>query len=84
MSPHAGFHRAERMLDCLSTLAHGLWVCIKALLHGLEQILMLPCNSPLGKAQCEQMFSALPPRADIALRSACPFRADIVAKVFLG
>jgi hypothetical protein len=24
--PHAGLHRAERMLDCLSTLAHGLWV----------------------------------------------------------
>ena len=33
---HAGLHRAERMLDCLSTLTHGLWICIKALLHGLE------------------------------------------------
>lgn len=32
----AGLHRAERMLDCLSTLAHRFWVCIKALLHGLE------------------------------------------------
>ena len=30
---HAGLHRAERMLDCLSTPAHGLWVCIKALLQ---------------------------------------------------
>ena len=25
------------MLDCLATQAHGLWVCIKALLHSLEQ-----------------------------------------------
>src|ERR1700721_984158 len=25
---HAGLHRTERMLDCLSTLAHGLWICI--------------------------------------------------------
>jgi hypothetical protein len=40
--PHAGLHRAERMLDGLSTLAHGLWVCIKALPHSLEQMLMLP------------------------------------------
>src|SRR5215475_11576509 len=45
---HAGLHGAERMLDCLATLAHRLWVCIKALLHGFEQILVLPpCNPPL-------------------------------------
>src|SRR5258705_11391198 len=36
------------MLDCLSSLAHGFWVCIEALLHSLEQMLMLPsCNPPL-------------------------------------
>jgi hypothetical protein len=34
------------MLDCLSTLAHGLWVCIKALLRSLEQMLMLPSRNP--------------------------------------
>src|ERR1700731_3773471 len=34
------------MLDRLSTLAHGLWVCIKALLHSLEQMLMLPARNP--------------------------------------
>src|SRR5258705_9671811 len=44
--PHAGLHRAERMLDCLATLAHGLWVCIKALLHSLEQMLMFPTHNP--------------------------------------
>src|SRR6478735_2062397 len=33
-------HRAERMLNCLSSLAHGLWICIKALLHSFEQMLM--------------------------------------------
>jgi hypothetical protein len=42
VSPHARLHRAERVLDCLATLAHGLWVCIKALLHGIKQMLMLP------------------------------------------
>ena len=31
------------MLDCLAMLAHRLCVCIKALLHGLEQTLMLAC-----------------------------------------
>jgi hypothetical protein len=34
------------MLDCLSTLAHGLWVCIEALLHSVEQMLMLPSWNP--------------------------------------
>src|SRR6185436_17787451 len=34
------------MLDRLATLAHGLWVCIKALLHGVEQMLMLPSRNP--------------------------------------
>ena len=28
-----------------------------------------------GKARCEHMFSASPLRADIAMQSACPFRA---------
>src|ERR1700686_1403980 len=44
--PHAGLHRAERMLDRLATQAHGLWVCIKALLHSIEQMLMLPSWNP--------------------------------------
>jgi hypothetical protein len=45
---HAGLHRAERMFDGLSTLAHGVWIRIEALLHGFEQMLMLPsCNPPL-------------------------------------
>lgn len=34
------------MLDCLSTLAHGFSVCIKALLHRFEQMLMLPPWNP--------------------------------------
>jgi len=39
---------AEWMFDRLPTLAHGFWVCIKPLLHGLEQLLVIPsCNSPL-------------------------------------
>src|ERR1700741_14823 len=36
------------MFDCLSTPTHGFWVCIKPVLHSLEQMLMLPsCNPPL-------------------------------------
>jgi hypothetical protein len=36
------------LFDCLATLAHRSWVCVKALLHSLEQMLMLPPrNSPL-------------------------------------
>src|SRR3984885_9489768 len=34
------------MLDRFATLARGLWVCIKALLHGFEQMLMLPSRNP--------------------------------------
>jgi hypothetical protein len=34
------------MLDRLSTLAHGLWVCVKALLDSLQQMLMLPPGNP--------------------------------------
>ena len=44
--PHAGLYRAERMLDRLATLAHGERVRIKALLHGVEQMLMLPSWNP--------------------------------------
>jgi hypothetical protein len=36
------------VLDCLSALAHRLWVCVEALLHSLKQMLVLPpCNPPL-------------------------------------
>ena len=44
--PHAGLHRAERMLDRLAAQAHGERVRIKALLHGIEQVLMLPSWNP--------------------------------------
>jgi hypothetical protein len=39
---HAGLHGAERMLDCFATLTHGVRGYIKAMLHSLEQMLMLP------------------------------------------
>jgi hypothetical protein len=44
---HAGLHRAERELDCLSALTHGFRVCVKAQLHSLEQMLVLPTCNPL-------------------------------------
>jgi NAD(P)-dependent dehydrogenase (short-subunit alcohol dehydrogenase family) len=34
------------MFDGLATLAHSLWVCIKTLLHSIEQVLMLPPRNP--------------------------------------
>jgi hypothetical protein len=34
------------VFDCFATLAHGLGVCIKALLHSFEQMLMLPSWNP--------------------------------------
>ena len=37
MSPHAGLHRAERMLDPLPTLAHGERVRISAICDDDEQ-----------------------------------------------
>jgi hypothetical protein len=43
---HSGLHRAERMLDGLSTLAHCFWICIKTLLYSIEQMLMLPSRDP--------------------------------------
>jgi hypothetical protein len=44
-----GRQRAERLPDCLSTPAHRFWICAKATLHGLEQMLRLPMrNSPLS------------------------------------
>jgi hypothetical protein len=39
-------HRAERMFDRLAALTHGLRVRIKALLHGFEQMLVLPSRDP--------------------------------------
>ena len=39
---HARLHRAERMLDRLAPLTHGLRVRIETLLHGLEHVLVLP------------------------------------------
>src|SRR3954470_13308633 len=32
----------ERMLDCLTALAHRLWVLVEPPLHGFEHVLMLP------------------------------------------
>ena len=40
------YRDASGQLDRLATLAHGLWICIKALLHGFEQMLMLPSWNP--------------------------------------
>ena len=43
---HACLHGAERMLDSLATKAHSERVRIEPLLHGVEQILVLPSRDP--------------------------------------
>src|ERR1700746_2273421 len=40
--PHPGFHRPERMFDCLAPLPHGHGVVIKAPLYLFQHMLMLP------------------------------------------
>jgi hypothetical protein len=48
---HAGLHGAERVFDGLTTLAHGERVRIKALLHSVEQMLVLPtCKLPVPRS----------------------------------
>jgi len=44
--PHAGFHGAERMLDCLPPLPHGLRVVVEAPLHLFQNVLVLPARDP--------------------------------------
>jgi hypothetical protein len=39
---HARLHRAERVLDSLATLAHSERFRVKALLHSVKQMLVLP------------------------------------------
>ena len=53
---HAGLHRAERMFESLSPLAHRLWVCVEALLHSFEQMLVLS-TPPLHLRLCEVLVS---------------------------
>src|SRR5262249_26975148 len=43
---HSCLHRAERMLDSLATKAHSERVRIEPLLHGVEQVLVLPSRDP--------------------------------------
>src|SRR5262249_21358936 len=58
--PHARLHRAERMLDRLAPLAHGLRVRIETLLYGVEQMLMLPpCDTPLRPCRALRFERAL-------------------------
>ena len=39
---HSHLERAERMLDCLTALAHRLRVLVEPPLHGFEHVLVLP------------------------------------------
>src|SRR5580693_8586899 len=53
--PHAGFHRAERMFDCLPPLPHGQGIVVEAPLHFFQHVLgheqtwsALSITSPAG------------------------------------
>src|SRR5580700_3919877 len=44
------------MFDCLSAHAHRLWIHIKTLLHGFEQVLVLPSRDPALRARRATRF----------------------------
>src|SRR5580692_4214562 len=54
--PHAGFHRAERMFDCLAPLPHGQGIVVEAPLHFFQHVLMLPARNPPLLAGCAASF----------------------------
>ena len=54
--PHAGFHRAERMFDCLAPLPHGQGIVVEAPLHFFQHVLMLPAGNPPLLAGCAASF----------------------------
>jgi hypothetical protein len=53
---HAGFHRTERMFDCLSPLPHGLGVVVEASLRLFQNVLMLPARDPPLLTSCTASF----------------------------
>jgi hypothetical protein len=59
---------AERVFDRLAALTHGLRIRIKALLHGVEQMLVLPARDP-----------PLRPRRALGFERAVPARGCPVA-----
>ncbi len=71
--PHPRLDRAKGMFNCLTPLAHGLRVLIEALLHGLDDMLMLPSG--------DQSFLAV--RAAILERTVaaciCPIAPQLLA-----
>ena len=54
---HAGFHRAERMFDCLPPLPHGMRIVIEAPLRLLQDVLILPARNPPLLAGCASGFA---------------------------
>jgi hypothetical protein len=53
---HAGFHRTERMFDCLPPLPHGLGVFVEASLRLFHHVLMLPARNPPFLPGCAASF----------------------------
>src|SRR5256885_9177992 len=68
------------MLDRLSTLAHGLCVCIQALLHSFEQSLMLPSQHKMAlddtTRRCVATFRGNDPAEQADTRRNGPFEAE--------
>jgi hypothetical protein len=57
---HAGLHRAERMLDRLATLAHGLWGCIRAPAPSMKRFIRAPaksCGNHIARITSSAAFS---------------------------
>ena len=74
--PHPHLQRTKGMLGCLATLAHRVRVLIEALLHGLEQVLMLPSrDSSLLTCRAARLIAQLDMPSSNSGAASCPFSA---------
>src|ERR1700742_424716 len=70
---HASLQHTERVFDRLPTLAHRFRVSIKALLDGLEPVLMLPpCSPPLWPSCALRFERAISTRCSPVARNFLP------------
>src|SRR5262249_40883120 len=61
--PHPHLERGEGVFGGFAALAHGLWVLVEALLHGLQYMLMLPPrNAPLRTCRAARLEWAVAAR----------------------
>ena len=74
VAPIPHLQRAERMLDCLTALSHGLRVLIETFLHRLQHVLVLPaCDAPLRAGRAAMLDRAVTARIRPVAPQLLPF-----------